>query len=85
MEDSVCDSLDRVAPRDLSGVHWSVSAGEWGARLSGFKSLFWHVLLWQPGCCDELTFIKHFITALCFLLLFKSLELVVWRLTEGCT
>lgn len=45
MGDSVSDSLDRVAPRDLSGVHWSVSAGEWGARLSGFKPLFWHVLL----------------------------------------
>lgn len=46
MGDPVSDSLDRVAPRDLSGVHWSISsAGEWGARLSGFKSLFWHVQL----------------------------------------
>lgn len=44
--DPVSDSLDRVAPRDLSGVHWSISsAGKWGARLSGFKPLFWRVQL----------------------------------------
>lgn len=38
--DPVSDSLDRVAPRDLSGVHWSISSAG-----NGFKPLFWRVQL----------------------------------------